>query len=103
MLMMEGGKRGRIRRLAIESPQAVRKWYRGLTAVTQTACEEGKLGLQITVRYWRVYYRSQRGSKGSITDHREALDSLLQITERHCRVYYRSLMEKSWILKVLIL
>lgn len=61
MLMMEGGKRGRIRRLAIESPQAVRKWYRGLTAVTQTACEEGEA--------WA-------------TDHSEVLEGLLQITER---------------------
>ena len=46
----------------------VRKWYRGMTAVTQLV-RKGKLGLQITVRYWRVYYRSQRGIGGSTTDH----------------------------------
>ena len=48
---------------------AVIKWYRGMTTMTQTACEEGEA--------WA-------------TDHREALDSLLQITERHWMIYYRS-------------
>lgn len=82
--MMQGGKRGRIRRLTIESPQAVKKWSRGMTTVTQTACKEGEA--------WA-------------TDHREALEGLLQITDRKALEGLLQITdgEDGLVLKVLIL